>query len=187
MPTFLSDPPLAVYLVLFLALLVGGGVWLRTRKKPYLIATIILAGLLVAVVLCGIAFESPREESARRVAEMAAALSAKDWNKFADHVSESFDHKGIKKKDLKKGFDLGTQYGITATAWDFKLAEGTTPTDTRIELEFEGKATAATGEPLLKHFRATFVKDPDGKFRMTGFTPYNYVQKKVEEPIPGLP
>ncbi len=36
----------------------------------------------------------------------------------------------------------------------------------------------------MMHFKATFAKDPDGKFRMRTFTPFDYVQKKVPTTLP---
>jgi hypothetical protein len=186
MPHFLSDPPPAAYVVLVLAALVGGGLWYRYRRRMLLMGVAILVTLFILLSLMAVSFESPREQSNRRVREMAQALTEKNWAKFADHVSESFDANGLKKADLKKGFDLGVQYNLRVVAWEFALAEPVTYTDDTVVIRFDAKAEARSGEQLAKHFQATFTKDPDGQFRMTSFTPFNYVQKKLAEPIPGL-
>jgi uncharacterized membrane protein len=186
MPTFLSDPPPALYLTLLLAALIAGGLWARYRRRSLLVAAGVVVALLVLLFALDRTNESPREQAVRRVNDMAAALTAKNWQGFSEHVSESFDANGMKKADLRRGFDLGVQHGVRAVAWEFGLAEPVTYTDESVVIRFDAKAETPSGAPLAKHIQATFAKDPDGQFRMRSFATFNIVQKKVAEPIPGV-
>jgi hypothetical protein len=183
MPTFLSDPPPAGLITLGLLVLVAGGLWVRYRGKPLLAAAVLLLVLLVVWVVLGLVLESPREESIRRVSEMAAAVQAKDWAKFSESVSESFETKGMKKADLKRHFDAAGQVGVRAVAWNFDLTEEPVVSDTEVKIRFDAKAEAQ-GREAFMHFQATFGKDPDGKFRMRKYEPFDYVQKKVPASFP---
>lgn len=184
MPLFISEPPIIALMTLGVMALVLGGLWLRYRRKLLLAAAALLLVLLAVWVALGLIYESPREEAVRRVSDMAAAVTAKDWAKFGENVSESFEAKGRKKADLKKVFDQGVAYNLRATAWDFAPTDPPRMTDTEVVIQFEGKAELPTGEPLLRHFEATFVKDPDGKFRLKTYKAFDYVQKNQPADVP---
>ncbi len=195
MPLLLSEPPVVLVALLgLLGLLVAGvGVAVttaamdrpsaRTVGRLLLAVGVLLLLLAFAWFVAGFFIESPREEATRRVTAMADAVTAKDWAKFSENVSESFDAKGRKKADLKSVFDQGKAFNLRAVAWDFAETDQP-PNDTEVVIQFEGKATAATGEPLMRHFEATFVKDPDGKFRMKRYEAFNYLKKNEKEDVP---
>lgn len=184
MPTFLSDPPIAALVALGVVVLIFGGLWARYRKRPLLAAFGVLAVLLVVWIVLAVAFESPREEAVRRVNDMAAAVTAKDRAKFGENVSESFEKGKLKKADLLGYFDQGAAYNLRATAWDFALTDPPRVTDTEVVIQFEGKAETSRGEPLVRHFQATFVKDPDGKFRLKTYQAFDYIQKNQPADVP---
>jgi hypothetical protein len=183
MPPFLSDPSPAGLITLGLLVLIAGGLWVRYRRKPLLAVFALLLVLLVAWLILAVCFESPREESVRRVSEMAAAVHAKDWAKFSESVSDSFETKGMKKGDLKRHFDAAGQAGVRAVAWNFDLTDPPVVSDTEVKIRFDAKAEAQGREALL-HFQATFGKDPDGKFRMRKYEPFDYVQKNQPASFP---
>ncbi len=172
MPVLISDPPLIGLFALALVVLVVGGLWLRYRKRSLLAVAGVLLVLLVAWFVAGLLLESPREESVRRVNDMAAALTAKDWAKFGENVSESFDWEGRKKADLKGPFDLAGRQNLRAAVWSFALTDPPRVSDTEVVISFEARASPPSGEPFLRRIEATFVKDPDGKFRLKGFSPF---------------
>ena len=186
MPTFLADPPPAVYVTLILALLVVGGLWVRYRRRVLLLAAALVVACLLLVGVIATLTESPREQAVRKVNELAEAVSSQDWAKFSEHVSESFSADGLKKGDLRGGFNLAAQNGVRAAVWDFALTEPVEVSDTRVVIRFDAKAEARTGGQAFKHFHATFEKDPDGQLRLRSFAPFNYVQKNQREPIPGV-
>lgn len=184
MPVFLSDPPPVALVVFGVLVLIAGGLAARYRKKPLLAAFTGLMALLVAWLVTALLVESPREEAIRRVNDMAAAVTAKDWGKFGEHISESFQKGKLKKADLKGYFDQGTGAFQRAVAWDFALTDPPRVTDTEVVIQFDGKAETGRGEPLVRHFEATFVRDPDGRFRMKTYQAFDYIQKKVPEEFP---
>lgn len=195
MPLFLSEPPVVLVALLgVLGLLVAGvGLvvrfaapeqpWARSLGRALLAVGVLLLLLMLGWLIAGFFIESPREEAVRRVNDMANAVTEKNWAKFSENVSDSFEAKGWKKADLKGAFDQGAAYNLRAVAWDFAPTDQP-PTDTEVVIQFEGKATAATGEPLMRHFEATFVKDPDGKFRMKRYQAFDFVQKTQKVDVP---
>ena len=184
MPTFLSDPSPVVLVAFGVVVLAVGGLWVRYRTRALLAAFAVLLVLLVGWVAAALLAESPREEAVRRVNAMADAVTKKDWAKFGENVSKSFEKGKLRKVDLKGYFDQGTAYDLRAVAWDFALTDPPRVTDTEVVIRFDGKAETARGEPLVRHFEATFVKDPDGQFRMKTYRAFNYVQKNQPEDFP---
>lgn len=184
MPTFLSDPPLAGLVTLGLAVLIAAGVWARYRRRVLLGVFVLLLLVFLNWLLIALANESPREEAVRRVNAMAAALETKDWAKFSEHISESFNKNGVRKPDVKRYFDQGAAYDLRAVAWNFALTDPPQVSDTEVVIQFDAKASPPTGEPLMRHFRSTFVKDPDGKFRMKSYLAFDYVQKNQPADVP---
>ncbi len=188
MPTFFAEPPVMVYAVLVLALLVAVGLWFRSRKPWAMMLAAGIAVLALVLFLLDKFNDSPREQSVRIVMEMADSIKKKDWATFNGHVSEKFSANGWTKKQLEANFRMtADRYNVRATAWDFALTDPPVLSDTEVMLRFDAKAETPDGQQVFKHFSAKFVKEGD-RFRMITFTPYNYVQKKMEEPLPnGVP
>jgi hypothetical protein len=166
MPTFLSDPPPVALVVFGVLVLILGGLAARYRKKPLLAAFTGLVLLFVAWLVVALLTESPREEAVRRVTAMAAAVEKKDWAAFGEHISDSFQKDKLKKADVKGYFDHGTALNLRAAVWDFALTDPPRVTDAEVVIAFEARASPPSGEPFLRRIEATFVKDPDGKFRL---------------------
>jgi hypothetical protein len=185
MPTFLSDPSPTFYLILIaffvIALVIAGKNQDRRSFRRLGIATVALA----AVFLIDWLVESPREQAVRKIQEISAAINDRSSEKMLQNVSDSFDFKGKKKADLAQVVHLAERHGVRTATWELsrdRVAAG--PGD--IEIAFEGKAEGPRGEPFMKHFRARFVKDPDGQYRLQTFKVYDYVQKEQESDIPGF-
>ena len=70
MPTALSDPSLALYVILIVVAAVTGMMWSRNRSRSNRINFGIAAAALLALFLIDWFVESPREEAARRVQEI---------------------------------------------------------------------------------------------------------------------
>ena len=66
MPTFFSDPPSVLYLVMAAGAFVAGGVWFNRRTRPALVVFGAVLGLIALVFLLDRVLESPREEAVRR-------------------------------------------------------------------------------------------------------------------------
>ena len=188
MPTVLSDPSPAFYVILVILVAVAVGIWFRFRDRGSLIRAGIAVGLLALLFACDWFVESPREEAVRKVQEMSAAITARNAAKFLTHVSDSFDYKNRKKSDSAEMVNLAKQHNVTTAVWEFNRDGYTQVSDTELDIVFDAKATGPGGEPFLRHFKVRFVKDPDGQWRVRTFTPYNIAQKTQgsEDPIPGI-
>ena len=185
MPTFLSDPTQAFYLILIaffvIALVIAGKNQDRRSFQTLGIATVALAGIF----LIDFMVESPREQAVRKIEEISAAINERNTEKMLEHVSESFEYKGKKKPDLAQAIDLARREDVNTATWEFnrdRVVAGAAD----IEIAFDAKAENRRGQPFMAHFRARFVKDPDGQYRLQTFKVYNIVQKDSEQDIPGF-
>jgi hypothetical protein len=189
MPTWLSDPSNATYLVLVIFAVVAGVLWARNRDRRSLVVLLVAAALFGLVFLCDRLWESPREEAVRKVREISEAVNARDANKLLANVSDSFRYHNAKKADLRKLTDLARQYNVSTAVWDFDRSRVETLSPTEIDIVFDAKADVRDVGPFLRHFKTRFVKDPDGQWRVQTFTPYNIARQERggEEAIPQFP
>jgi hypothetical protein len=185
MPTFLSDPSPALYVVLGVAVLVTGVLLAKRQKRSDLINFAIPAAALLAVVVIDYLVESPREAAVRKVQEMGKASRDKKYDDVLKHVSESFKYRSLDKKGLRDralqaeamGFGGVSEYDLARSG--FKEVDANT-----IEQGFRVKHN---GTPEL-HFYviATFKKDQDGEWRLTTFKLLDPVNMNEEKDIPGV-
>src|SRR4051812_1507010 len=91
MPTFIADPPMWVYVVLTLALVVTGAMAAQRQDKRAAIPFAVAFFLLLIVFVLDRLFESPREEAVRRSFLMATAADAKNPDAFAEHLADTFE------------------------------------------------------------------------------------------------
>lgn len=187
MPDLLSDPPSTAYLVLAALVIVTGAAAARwqDRKRIALFVTAIL--LFGGLYLLDRLYASPREEAVVSVGSMLDAVNQRNTDQFLSHVSDSFDAGGVKKADLRRAAELARQFDAKVVAWNFDrnqvaTRDGPPPA---VDVVFDAKAEGPGGT-VPKHVKATFVRDPDGKFRLQTFRTYNIVNKKEAEPVPGV-
>ena len=163
MPTFLSDPPPALYLVLAAAVFITGGVWFnsRTRRAAAVLGAVGLA--LAVLILIDRLVESPREEAVRRAQAMVRAADARDTETFLSHVADQVEYRGetaavtLTREQLRKSqiWGLLKQYDAHVAAWDFSRNDVAGP-DNSIEIGFLAKGEAG-GKPVPMYFRARFA------------------------------
>jgi hypothetical protein len=187
MPVFLSDPSSATYLVLAAVVIVAGAVAARWQDRKRVAAFVVALLLLGGLILLDRLYDSPREEAVAGTTAIITAVSQRNTEAFLSQVSDSFDARGLKKADLRRAVELARQFDVKVAAWNFDRNrvvshDGPPPS---VDIEFDAKAEGPGGT-VPKHVKATFVRDPDGKYRMRTFATYNIVQKQVEEPIPNL-
>jgi hypothetical protein len=196
MPTFLSDPPSAVYLILAAAVLVSGLVWFNRRDRKSLLAfaaVLLVAGL---VVLLDFLFESPREESVRRVKAMMKAADAHDSEAFVSHLADKLQYKGesgpavtITREQIRRaGFwELLRQHNAHVAAWDFSRADVVESGPDSVEIGFLAKGEAQDKQ-FPMYFRATFTRQPDGQMKLTALASFDPVKRTNErKTIPYFP
>jgi len=196
MPTFLSDPPSAVYLVLAAAVLVTGLVWFNRRDRKSLLA---FAAALLVVGLVGLLdflFESPREESVRRVKAMMKAADAHDREAFVSHLADKIQYKGesgdavtVSREDIRRaGFwEVLRQHNAHVAAWDFARGDAVESGPDSVEIGFLAKGEA-DGKQVPMYFRATFTRQPDGQMKLTALASFDPVKRTNErKTIPFFP
>lgn len=196
MPTFLSDPPFAVYLSLTVALIVSGMLWLSRRDRNSSIALGCALSLLAAVALLDHFFESPREESKRRVNEMIEAANARNPEAFLSHVADTLQYQGessnpspITKEQLRNSGFWGIlrQFDVRVAATDFDRNDVTLIDDNNIEIGFMGWGKAE-GKNIPVYFRAKFTRQKDGQMKLSGLASYDPWKRTNERvSIPNFP
>ncbi len=176
MPTALSDPSSTLYAILVIVVAVLGFVAMRNRRRGEIIRLAIGLTALLALFAIDRLVESPREESTRKMLEIAAATRAKNLSAAFAHLSDSFSYNGMNKAQLSERAQA--LQGQTVLDWNgidvvgFNRAD-VEPVDAgKIKIGFE---TYPTGYGLPEYRRycwATFQKDPDGQYRMLTFDLY---------------
>lgn len=191
MPTFLSDPSLALYALLAVTFIVTAAVWYRRRDRKSLLAMLVAGAVLVGLYLIDVSFDSPREEATKRVEAMAAAASAGDPARFVEHLSPKFAINGGDRERVRNSgvWNLIRQHSARVAVWGYGKGEFEEINENEIEIGFYCKGEAAGFQgALLRFAKGRFVRDPDGKFRMKGIKFYSVEGgRDREEPIPGFP
>jgi hypothetical protein len=192
MPTALSDPSLALYVILIVVAAVTGMMWSRNRSRSNKINFGIAAAALIALFLIDWFVESPREEASRRVREMAAAASdPPNPDRFVENVSESFSHNGKGREAVRTSgaWDLVRQHNVRVAVWSLDRSEFQQISENEIEIGFYAKAESPREIPeLWRQCKARFIRDPDGAWRVKGIKFYSPgVSGRQEDPIPQFP
>lgn len=186
MPTVLSDPSTTLYALVAVMVAVLGAVYVKTRKRGDLIRLVIGVAALAALFIIDRLVESPREEATRKMREMAAASKSKKTEDVFKHVSDSFEYNRMKKAQFEDMWkSLIARYpdfnGIDVDGLgrhDFEPVD-----DKKVKVGFDVWPTGY-GLPEYRYYcTATFVKDPDGQFRMQTFE----LRKKRGDPSPIVP
>ena len=184
MPTFLSDPPDSLYIALFVLMLAGVGIWVRTRKRKTMIAAGVGIGLFAGLFLIDKLFDSPREIVIRAAGEFERDFNTGDWNKFEKHIAEDFDRKGKKKKDIKTAYDFAKSYNAKIALWSFNRDDVAVNGDT-ITVGFDAKPEGPEAEAFHRYVRASFKKSSNGKYQLVTYTTYKSLNRNAEEEIAG--
>jgi len=126
--------------------------------------------------------ESPREESTRKIKEMAAASKTgrAGIGDIGKHMAESFAWNGMDKTQILGRFEAilanSNFAGVDVTG--FSRADFMELDDKKVKIHFE-VWPSGYGMPEYRYACwATFVKEPDGQFRMKTFDLYQGVDDK---------
>jgi hypothetical protein len=191
MPTFISDPPQTVYLVLIGAAVVTGVIAARRQDRKSFVPFGIALGVLLLVYLFDRVGESPREEATRKVQAMAEAATDADPDRFLEHVSASFNMYGADRERLRKSgaWEVIRSTHARVAVWGFGQDAFERLGDTEVEVGFYAKAQTPDGRFVTRYIKARFVKDPDGQYRVKTMKFYNPAENGLnsEDPIPGFP
>jgi hypothetical protein len=189
MPTFLVDPPESLYLFLGLLVVVTGAVWFSRRTRWTLVAFLIALAVVAIVFLIDFLRESPRESAVTGVKEISEAINARNWDAFDARVSKDFEYKGLKKADLRKKMaEVITAFDARTAVWEFNRDKVEQKGDNQIAVVFDAKGDPKSGAAYYAHFKATFIRESDGIWRLKTFAVYPYASKTngPEEELPGI-
>jgi hypothetical protein len=191
MPTLLSDPPNAFYLILFVLVVIAGGIWFRYRDRGSMVRCAAVAALLLVIFMIDTFVESPREVGIRKVNEMCAAATEPNPDKFVANVSESFEYAGANKQKVRQSgaWEMVKRHEARIVATGFDRDKFNQVSDTEFEQEFLATAKGKDGGVLQRYVRARFVRDSDGQYRLKGVKFFDPMTGGMnhEEPIPGFP
>jgi hypothetical protein len=171
MPTVLNDPSPALYIILAIVVVMLTALYLRSRKRGDLIRLVVGAAALAALFIIDRLVESPREEATRKMREIVVATQAKKGDDLFKNVSESFSWNGLNKVQFRQRWDgvaaIPDFHGIDVDnlgRGDYEPID-----DHKVKIGFD-VWPRSYGLPEYRYYcRATFVKDPDGQFRMQTF------------------
>ena len=192
MPGFLADPAPAVYLILLAFVLVTGAMAGRNQNRSSLIRFAVALAILLLVYLIDKTHESPYEEAVRRVQAMGQAADAKNPDAFVEHMADIIEYRGsnasyrIPKSEFRTHpfWDMLRHNDVHVAVWNF-AKDDEKPSADGVDVRFSAKGEAGGGSPVMFDIRATFKKQPDGSWKMTGFTSYKYGSNELF-PIPNL-
>ncbi|HET6575058.1 MAG TPA: hypothetical protein VFG68_15735 [Fimbriiglobus sp.] len=185
MPTWLSDPSDAFYLVLFVLVVIAVMVWARNRTRGAQVRAGVAIALLAALFVIDRLVESPREEAVRKTRAMATAANEqfvrpadqRTWDGVAAHISDQFDFNGVKKDDLLKAIAQAPAAGDgegDVSEFDRSRVEYL-PGD-KVKVPFVvrifPRGSNFTAPQARFHVEGIFAKDPDGQYRLRGMKLY---------------
>jgi hypothetical protein len=194
MPTFFSDPPVWLYLLLGCALVVTGGIAAQYQDRRTTLSFGIAFFLLLLVFLLDRTNESPREEAIRRTHQMKMAADAKNPDAFVEHVADEVvlqgtgEGKKLTREELKKHPFWNTlrAFDVSVDVWDFAREDVKDFGNGTIEIGFMGKGTPQNGKPIPVYLRATFMKQPDGSYKLTALRTFEPLDHTKPLTIPGF-
>jgi len=173
MPAALSDPSFTLCVILGIIVVLLGGVWLRKRTRGDMLRFACAAGAMLFLVLIDHFIESPREETTRKMRQIALATRAKKLDDAFTHVAESFEYEKITKPQLlekaRQAEKLEFWQGIDVG--DFHRADFEKIDDSKVKIGFYVKPAGGAGISAenTRYCWATFFKDADGQYRLKTF------------------
>ena len=190
MPTFLSDPPQWLYLVLGGFVVITGAITTRKQDRRAVIPFGVAALLLLVVFLIDRFFESPREEASRRVFMMSLAADAKNPDAFVEHLADKVEiqSKPATREEVRKsGFwQLLRQWEVHVAVWNFSRDDVNVIDDNTVEIGFMAKGESGSKQVPV-YGRATFKKQSDGSFKLTAFKATDPMNRTNTVDIPNFP
>jgi hypothetical protein len=121
---------------------------------------------------------------------MSAASAKKNWDEVFTNVSDSFTYKGTggaqtdKKVLREKVRSIEPIIDKGFVVWGFSRDDFKQVDDTTVEFGFSAKVKDR--DETTTYVKARFTKDPDGKWRMSGFTCYEPINTKERRTLYGL-
>ncbi|HEY1191472.1 MAG TPA: hypothetical protein VGE74_27805 [Gemmata sp.] len=196
MPTFISDPPPVVYLLLFAALIATAAVAAQRQTRKTFAPFLAVASLLALVYVLDRFIDSPREGSVKSAQAMALAADQNKPDDFVRHVADTFVYKGeepartVTREQVKSSafWSMLRQLNAHVAVWNFSRDDVKVIDDSAIEIGFMAKGERS-GElnGVQLYARATFKRQPDGTMKMTEFRTFDALNHDKPLTIPNFP
>ena len=147
------------------------------KRRGLLVAGGIVAALIGLYFLLDRLVETDREQIRRSLSDMADAVKAADTERILSHISPKFSAWGMDRAAFRGYVDRNLRGRLVdeLLIWDVAFPNGGTPTaNGTIEVTFRAKPKSAR-LGMTPDFRgeATFARDSDGQWKMTGFKIFN--------------
>jgi hypothetical protein len=125
---------------------------------------------------------------------MQVAIDARDPAAFVEHVADSVEIKTagpartISREELKKHpfWETLKAYNVKVAVWDFARDDVKDLGNGTIEIGFMGKGTPKDGGPIPIYLRATFTRQSDGTYKLSGLQTFEPLDHTKPVTIPGL-
>jgi hypothetical protein len=194
MPTFLSDPPVWLYLLLGGALVITGCLAAQRQDRRTTTAFAIMFLLMMLVFLIDRTHESRREEAVRRTQVMAMAADAKNPDAFAEQLADSVLIQGagegrtLTREEIKKSPVWATlrNFTVGVAVWDFAREDVRELDNGAVEIGFMGKGTPQGSQPIPVYLRATYARQADGSYKLTVLRTFEPIDRTKPMSIPGF-
>ena len=187
---WLVNHAVAVYVVLGLAalgLLIA--LW-ATRKRPYSLGLVLVLALAALFALLALFVPTDRKRIIGAVQAMEAGVKAQNAERIFAHVSDQFQLGGLDKTAFRQFVEQVFKHSGQVDevhAWDFDNVQVDRPRKIAT-LEFKVKPKGQlTGDAAYYLIKATFVLDPDDRWRLKTFEAFNpFVESNKPLDIPQL-
>jgi hypothetical protein len=194
MPTFLSDPAPAIYLILLAVTVVAGAIAARNQDRRSISRFGIVLALLLLVYAIDESFESPREEAVRRVEEMARAADAKNPDQFIEHLADTVEFRTsekpvtVKRDELRNSpfWGMLRHNNVVVRVWDFSRDDVKQTDDGAIEIGFSAKGEV-DGKMIPIYMKAAFKKQADGQWKLIRCASFEWASHDVPFVIHSVP
>ena len=163
----------SVYILLAIGAVVLFYFGWQLRRRALFVAGGIAAALILVYFLLDRIVETDREQVRRKLLAMADGVKARDADRILAHVSEKFSSWGKNRATLRDYIVRHFQDGSIdeLLIGDIEFPAGATPTaegTVRVTFYAKPKSTRLGTTPSFPG-EATFVRDLDGEWRVTGF------------------
>lgn len=200
MPTFLSDPPQVLYLLLGGLLVITGLVAAQRQDRRSVIPFAGAFFLILVLFVIDRAVETPREEAVRRTQVLAMAADAQNAGTFspdvfgeqlADRVTVASGNetgKVLTRDEVKRHpfWNSLRGHSVHVAVWGFSRDDAKQINDNTVEIGFMGKGESGSNQ-IPAYVRATYTKQPDGSFKLSALRTFDPINHREGLPIPGFP
>jgi hypothetical protein len=170
---WLVDHAVAVYVVLgLIALGLLVALWL-TRKRPYALGLVVVLAAAALFALLTLFVPTDQTRIIGAIKDMEAGVRAHSAERIFANISDQFRLGGLDKTRFRQWVDQHVNQVDTITPSDFDKLH-VDRVARRATLEFNVKPKGPlTGDTAFYLIRATFVLDPDDRWRLKTFEAFN--------------